>query len=68
MGTIESHLVPFIAEGELEINNLIPAKKQQLIIDAVAIHGALSHTTLIKNLPAGVTYGEIKMMQAAGKI
>jgi hypothetical protein len=68
VGTIESHLVPFIAEGELEINNLIPAKKQQLIIDAVAIHGALSHTTLIKNLPAGVTYGEIKMMQAAGKI
>ncbi len=68
LGTIESHLVPFIAEGELEINNLIPAKKQQLIIDAVAIHGALSLTTLIKNLPAGVTYGEIKMMQAAGKI
>jgi hypothetical protein len=68
LGTIESHLVPFVAEGQLEINNLIPEKKQQLIIDAVAIHGALSLTSLIKNLPSGVTYGEIKMMQAAGKI
>jgi ATP-dependent DNA helicase RecQ len=68
VGSIESHMIPFIGDGEIEIDNLISAKKQQLIIDAVAVHGALSHTTLIKNLPPDVTYGEIKMMLASGKI
>ena len=68
VGSIESHLIPFIGDGEIMINDLVSAKKQQLIIDAVLVHGALSHTTLIKNLPADVTYGEIKMMLAAGKI
>jgi hypothetical protein len=67
VSTIESHLVHFIAEGEIEINDLVPAKKQQLILDAVAIHGSLSHKTLIENLPADFTYGEIKMVLAAGK-
>ena len=68
MGSIESHLIPFISDGEIMIDDLVSAKKQQLIIGAVAVHGALNHTTLIKNLPADVTYGEIKMMLAAGKI
>lgn len=67
VATIESHLVPFIAEGEIDINDLVPVKKQQLILDAVAIHGALSHKTLIENLPADFTYGEIKMVLATGK-
>ena len=68
VGSIESHMIPFIADGEIKIDNLVSAKKQQLIMNAVAVHGALSHTTLIKNLPPDVTYGEIKMMLAAGKI
>jgi ATP-dependent DNA helicase RecQ len=68
VATIEGHFVPFIMEGEIEINDLVSPKKQQLILDAVAIHGALSHKTLIENLPADFTYGEIKMVLAAGKI
>jgi hypothetical protein len=67
VGSIETHLIPFILDGEIEINDLVLAKKQQLILDAVAIHGALSHKTLIENLPADFTYGEIKMVLAAGK-
>ena len=67
VATIEGHLVPFIGEGEIAINDLVPIKKQQLILDAVAIHGPLSHKTLIENLPDTITYGDIKMVLAAGK-
>ena len=68
MGTIEGHLVPFIADGEIDITDLVPAKMQQLILDAVAIHGSLSHKTLIENLPADISYGEIRMVLAAGNV
>jgi len=68
IGSIETHLIPFISDGEIDIDNVVPAKKQEAILLAIAIHGAFSHTTLIKNLPAEITYGEIKMMLAAGKI
>ena len=67
VGTIESHFVPFIADGEIDINDLVNAKKQQAILSAVAIHGSLSHKTLIDNLPADISYGEIKMVLAVGK-
>jgi PIF1-like helicase/Helix-turn-helix domain/HRDC domain/Helicase len=66
-GSIESHLIPFILDGEIEINELVSTKRQKLILDAVAIHGVLSHKTLIENLPADFTYGEIKMVLAAQK-
>jgi hypothetical protein len=68
VGTIESHLIPFISGGEIDINDIVPEKKQQLIIEAVAIHGSQSQTTIIKNLPGDITYGEIRMVLAAGKI
>ena len=67
-GSIETHLIPFIASGEIEINDLVSAKKQELILKAVAIHGAANHTTIIKNLPPDFTYGEIKMVLASTKI
>jgi PIF1-like helicase/Helix-turn-helix domain/HRDC domain/Helicase len=65
VGTIESHLVPFIAEGQINIDDLVSKQKQQLIKDAVDIHGSLSHRTLIDNLPKDVGYGEIRMVLAA---
>jgi hypothetical protein len=68
IGSIETHLIPFITEGEIDINDIVPVKKQELIVAAVAIHGAQSHTTIIKNLPGDITYGEIKMVLAARKI
>ncbi len=67
VGSIESHLIPFILEGAIDINDLVSPKKQQLVLNAVAIHGLLSHKTLIDNLPADFTYGEIKMVLAAQK-
>ncbi len=67
VGTIEGHLVPFIMEGEIDIDELVNKRKQQLIHDAVAIYGELSHKTLIENLPPDITYGEIRMVLAVGK-
>ncbi len=68
-GTIETHLIPFIGDGQIDIDELVPTKKQQLILDSVAVHGALSHKLLIENLPAGISYGELKMvLAAAGKM
>ena len=67
VGSIETHLIPFILDGEIDVSDVVSAKKQQLILDAVAIHGVLSHKTLIDNLPADFTYGDIKMVLAAQK-
>ncbi len=64
--TIEGHLAHYIAEGQINIDDLVSKQKQQLIKDAVAIHGSLSHKTLIDNLPKDIGYGEIKMVLAAG--
>ena len=67
IGTIEGHLIPYIISGEIDINDVVPEKKQKLILDAVEIYGALSHTTIIKNLPDDISYGEIRMVLAVGK-
>jgi hypothetical protein len=67
IGTIEGHLLPFIASGEIDINELVSAKKQQLILDAAAIHGTASQKTLIENLPEEVTYNDVRMVLATGK-
>jgi hypothetical protein len=63
--TIEGHLAHYIAEGEINIDDVVSKQKQQLIKDAVAIHGSLSHKTLIDNLPKDIGYGEIRMVLAA---
>lgn len=67
-GTIEGHLLAFIGDGQIDINELVSTKKQQQITAAVAIHGSLSHKTLIENLPADISYNDIRMVLAAGKI
>ncbi len=64
-GTIETHLSHFVGLGKINIDELIPASKQELIRNAVKIHGALSHKTLIDNLPNSISYNEIKMLLAA---
>lgn len=67
-GTIEGHLLPFIGDGQIDINDLVAIKKQQQITAAVAIHGSLSHKTLIENLPDDISYNDIRMVLAAEKI
>jgi PIF1-like helicase/Helix-turn-helix domain/HRDC domain/Helicase len=65
--TIEGHLAQFVFTGEINIDDVVSKQKQQQIKEAIAIHGSLSHKTLIDNLPKDVSYGEIKMVLAAEK-
>jgi PIF1-like helicase/helix-turn-helix protein/HRDC domain-containing protein len=66
--TIEGHLSLFIATGEITIDQLMPQSKQQLIKDAIKIHGSASLKVLIEHLPNDISYGEIRMVLAAEKI
>jgi PIF1-like helicase/Helix-turn-helix domain/HRDC domain len=64
-GTIEGHLVHFITEGKISVDDLVSKQKQQAIKDTIAIHGSLSHKILLDNLPKDIGYGDIKMVLAA---
>ncbi len=65
ISTIEGHLAWFVGTGEIDVNEIVPLKKQKTIKEAVKIHGALSHKTLIENLPNDISYGEIKIVLAS---
>jgi hypothetical protein len=65
--TIEGHLAHFIGTGEIDVNGLVTAEKQKLIVEAIAKHGIASHKTLIDNLPKGISYGELRMVVAANQ-
>jgi ATP-dependent DNA helicase RecQ len=54
----------FVALGELDISEFVSTEKQQLILNAIKVHGSLSHKTLIENLPENISYGQIKMVLA----
>ena len=64
INTIEGHLSYFVALGELDISEVVSTEKQQLILNAIKVHGSLSHKTLIENLPENISYGQIKMVLA----
>ena len=66
--TIEGHLAHFVALGEIRINELVAQDKISLILDALTVHGPLSHKTLIDNLPTTVTYGEIRLVLASAEV
>ncbi|MFZ1451463.1 MAG: helix-turn-helix domain-containing protein, partial [Ferruginibacter sp.] len=68
ISTIEGHLAHFVGSGEIDVNELVDKKKQKLIQDAAAKHGIASHKTLIDNLPKDISYGELRMVLAAGNI
>jgi len=63
-GTIEGHLSYFVGLGEIEINNLVSAEKQLSIKEAVAKYGYEVHKTIMENIPAGISYGEVKIVLA----
>jgi ATP-dependent DNA helicase RecQ len=67
VGTIEGHLAPFVVNGEIDINDIVPEAKQILIKEAVKIHGRESTKTLKENLPEDISYGEIRMVLAVEK-
>ena len=64
--TIDGHLAYFVGTGEIDINELVTTEKRKLIVAAIAKHGIASHKTLIDNLPKEISYGEVRMVVAAG--
>ena len=68
ISTIDGHLAYFVGTGDIDINDLVGKEKQKLINDAAARHGFTSHKTLIDNLPKDISYGELRMVLAAGNI
>ncbi|HEU5052589.1 MAG TPA: helix-turn-helix domain-containing protein [Hanamia sp.] len=67
VGTIEGHLVEFVANGEIYIDEIVQKEKQELIKAAIKIHGTSGTRNLKDNLPEPITYGEIRMVIAAEK-
>lgn len=63
--TIEGHLAYFAALGEVDINTIMEAGKQQLIKAAIEKFGPASSKTLKDNLPEKISYGEIKLVVAS---
>jgi uncharacterized protein YpbB len=66
-GTIEGHLAYFVGIGELDINELVSAEKQIFIKAAIAKHGHEVHKTIMENIPAGISYGEVKIVLSSLK-
>jgi hypothetical protein len=62
MSTIEGHLSYFIEIGELEIDSILSTEKINIIQSAINRFGNANAKTLKENLPAHISYGEIKMV------
>lgn len=62
--TIENHLGYYINSGELDINELVNPDKQDRIAETFVRLGGSSLKALKDQLPAGISYGEIKWMVA----
>ncbi|MDP4282845.1 MAG: helix-turn-helix domain-containing protein [Bacteroidota bacterium] len=65
--TIESHLAAFVASGEIHIDKMVSKEKQELIKEAIKIHGTSGTKNLKEVLPENVSYGEIRMVIATEK-
>ena len=65
--TIEGHLASFVANGEVDINKIVSEERQLLIKEVVKKFGNESFKTLKENLPADISYGEIRMVISASK-
>ena len=64
--TIESHLVPFIASGELDISSFMSPEKYESILSVVKDRGEKKLTDLKLLLP-DASFGEIRFAEAAAK-
>jgi len=66
LGTVETHLIPYIASGELHIDYLVPRKKQSLILKALENFDIKTGLNPIKqSLPEDISYSEIRYVLAS---
>jgi ATP-dependent DNA helicase RecQ len=67
ISTVESHLAGCIANGQLAVEQLVPAKKVKTISQALEEAGAGGLRQVKDHLGDNVTYGEIKAVIAYGE-
>jgi len=65
VSTIEGHISRFIASGEINIHELISSDKYKLIGAAFQKNEEAPLTTIKHQLPAEISFGEIRMVMAA---
>jgi hypothetical protein len=65
LSTIQGHLIPYIANGELGIDDLVSKEKQKLILKALEMFNYEDGLNPIKNnLPAEISFSEIRYVMA----
>lgn len=67
VNTIEGHLSSFIADGMIDIDDLVTPELQQQILKAAAVHGWENLKILKDNLPENISYGQLRMTKASGR-
>ena len=60
--TIYGHLLPYLADGKVEISEFMPEARANAIREAVKVHGESSLKTLKTALDEDIDYGEIKVV------
>ncbi len=65
VGTLESHLTPYVASGEIDVDRLVPSDKQKMILKALEGFSKEKGLASVKNaLPADVSFAQIRYMMA----
>lgn len=66
LSTIQSHLIPYVASGEIAINDLVSTEKQKLITNALEKFNYEDGLNPVKNqLPADISFSEIRYVMAS---
>ena len=64
-GTIEGHLLPYVAQGMIEINELVDTKKIDRVNELIAELDTLALAPLKERLGEDVSYGELRFIVAS---
>jgi hypothetical protein len=65
--TVESHLSSYLQSGELKIEDFMTTEKYEQIMAVIKDRGEVSLTDLKPQLPADITFGDLRMAEAAYK-
>ena len=59
-GTVETHLITFIATGDISVEEIVPIQKLEQIIKTIRENGSSSLTAVKEKLGEDFSYGEIR--------
>ncbi|MGB3852186.1 MAG: DNA helicase RecQ [Tunicatimonas sp.] len=66
--TIYGHLMPYVADGKIEAEQLVAADRIEQIKKAVAVHGQSSLKTIKMAIDESISYDEIRVVLTAGRV